>query len=170
MRRGDNLLIKFRRLFFLSFFSFVCACLSLCMVPFVGDASQGAVRVTVFLTSAVFWVGLIVGTVLIIKMNRLCKKIEKQLRQNNQKTFELLRIGVISFFRNKYAAVADLCMILFIVILIAALIINRTSDEFYIFNLVMLILSFISHSFLNGKSFMYILKYEEYRKRKKTNK
>ncbi len=164
------MLIKFRRLFLLSYFSFVCSCLSLCMVPFVGEASQGAVRVVIYLTSAVFWAELITGSVLFIKVNSLCKKIEKQLRQNNQKTFELLRFGVISFFRNKYAVVADLCMIFFIVILIAASVIKRVSDEFYIFILVMLLLSFISHSFFNGKSFMYILKYEEYRKRKKTNK
>lgn len=137
------------------------------MVPFAGQASQGTVSFIVYLTAAVFWTGLIVGIGLFIKMSSLGKKIERQLRQNNQKTLESLRCGVLSFFRNKYAVIADLFMFLFIVLLIAVLIINRVSDIFCIFIVVMLFLSVVSHSFFNGKNFMYILKYEGYRKKKK---
>ncbi len=120
-----------------------------------------------YAAAAVFWVGLCAGILFFIKMNVLSKKIERQLRQNSQKTLESLHCGVISFFRNKYAVAADVFMFVFIVLFVVVLLTDPVSDIISITVVVLLFLSFVCHSFFNGKNFIYILKYEGYRKKKK---
>lgn len=157
---------QFRLLFFLSFFSFIGSGVSFFIIPFVRQDAHWFFNVVAYAASAVFWLGLCSGVFFFIKMNALGKKMERQLKKNNQLTLESFRCGIISFFRNKYAIVADSLMIISVILFVAVLIFEPESDMLSISVIVMFFLSFVSHSFFNGKSFIYILKYEGYRKKK----
>ena len=103
------------------------------------------------LSGATFWIGL-VGTIVMSVRIHMFGKREKAAEQKKAQT---KRIGLISFFQNREAMVADVAMfasILGLVITAAA-----TNNLYWLFTfLAVLVFSFGMHCVLNGKNYHYL--------------
>lgn len=152
---------KLKFLYFCSLGSFLASPLSLILVLFI-DLDGGILdRVLSYMIAGIFWLGIIAGvlflTLTIKEKNYAVKKIKK--RGNRVRKFK--NIGIISFFRNNIASVADIFLLLMIILLIVLIIFKVNIEWLVILNIVFLYLSIILHSFFNGKNYRYIKYFEK---------
>ncbi len=101
------------------------------------------------MTGIFFWLGLIVGYMLlaIINFHRKCSK-----NSLNQKS----KPGIICIFSNKYAVVADIAMVLFLILSLLFLFIPPLSKSIAIVFVSIFLFSLHMHCILNGVNFRYI--------------
>lgn len=76
------------------------------------------------------------------------------------------KFGLITFFKNKFAIIADIIMILSLIVTVIIVIMNATSFISFIV-IAILLFSFEMHCILNGKYFNYLLKNQEDEKNEK---
>lgn len=161
------ILRKFRMYFDLSLFGFCLSALSLLYIPTVTFGKDQKVTVSSIIIALAFWLGLAVGTVFLKLSTKTRKVIELKLQKNNSGIFEAQRPGVITFFSNKEAKIVDIIL----AALVAGLTIASVQIEWLMIAcLVILLLSFIFHSFLNGKNYKYIVDYKKYLEQKERMK
>lgn len=99
-----------------------------------------------YLVGIIFWLSLLMSQILMITVSMKRKADEK----HNQKK----RIGLISFFSNKEAMIADILTAVFAVIFVICVL---TTDAYLIYVFLCLtVLSFEMHCVLNGKNYAYI--------------
>lgn len=67
------------------------------------------------------------------------------------------KIGLICFFSNRYAAIADLLMMVSAIILIISFIFTDASNYFNYIILSVFVFSFSMHCVLNGRKFYYMI-------------
>ena len=149
MRRIDKL-IKY---FCVSAAAMFIMSATVLVMPFAVDVGNQN-RFAVVAIGLVFWVSAITGYVCIIAANNVRKKI-MSLMSGSYSSLKG-RPGIVTFFSNVYATVADTVMILsFITFILINL--TETKDTYiaYIF-LFLLIFSIHMHSLFNGKIFKVI--------------
>lgn len=104
------------------------------------------------ITGLLFWIGLIVGTVLFVIYISKCKKLYNE-NHGNKNVYQEKHIGLITFFSNKEAMIADVALLVSVVLFAILMIFtDRTSYICYI-SISILVFSFIMHCILNSKSF-----------------
>ncbi len=117
------------------------------------DVLKG-ISITSLLAGIFFWIFLLMSTVSQIVISKRTKKwlsVNKVRRSHIKK-----KMGVFSFFQNKYATIADITAVAsFIGLLVSLIATNAAGQICYIF-LSLFIFSFSMHCFLNSKSF-YVL-------------
>lgn len=104
------------------------------------------------IASIVFWVMLIIGILVQIMLYiSMRESIKSDFATKKRK------IGLICFFSNRYAAVADLLMIVSMIILIISFILTDASNYFNYIILSVFVFSFSMHCVLNGRKFYYMI-------------
>ena len=111
--------------------------------------------------AGIFWLGILVGVLFLILTIKQKNFVIKKLKQHGNRIRRFKNIGIISFFRNNIASVADIFLILMIILLIVLMIFKVNIEWLVILNIVFLYLSIILHSFLNGKNYRYIKYFEK---------
>ena len=151
---------RFKQFFYLSFVSFVLSGLSLIFVPITNINGHGIERLLTYIVAIVFWLGIIFGFVFLIKTSSERRGIERRNRKNNNKYHAKQtkqRIGILCFFKNRKAIVSDF-LLFFFAILVGGLAFFKIAIEWLvIISIVLLILSFYFHCFLNGKNYRCIM-------------
>ena len=130
------------------------------LLSIIGDYKGDSIAVLfAILTGILFWSGLILGVVSILLVNQHRKRFEKRKSINYRKKQH--RVGAISFFNNKPAAIADIALVVLLIIILAAMFIPVISQNITIIFLAFLLLSVYMHCMLNGVNFIYIKSIEE---------
>lgn len=144
--------------------------LSLVFIPLVDLEGTATQKFFAILLALLFWLGLISETVFFVLANRKCNVIEERLVRESGKSFKGARIGAISFFTCREAAVADILSGLSAIAVIVFIVFNISNDWLFTCATVILFFSFNLHCFLNGKNYKYIKEYQKYLKRQGAKK
>lgn len=155
------ILQKFKKCYYLSVAGYSIAGLALLGIPFSNYDGTVFEKVLTYVVAAVFWAGLIAGTFFFIKTNNYCRIIEKKLKRNNFLTYKP-KIGIINFFSSKESKMVDVIFFVFVLIVIVLTIADVQIEWLMITCLVIMFLSFILHSFFNGKNYLYIKAYKKF--------
>lgn len=142
---GQKKILKYTFIAFLVLIS-----VSLLLMP-ISNGTEESNRILTICAGLFFWLGLM-GTLtmaLVINRNR---KIDKKFKKEFPK---LKQLGIIHFFQNKYACIADVAMFISLVgFLISELWINVLFVSFFF--LAVFVFSFGMHCMLNGINYKYL--------------
>ncbi len=121
------------------------------IIPLFGmmNPDNNGTDIVTILIGAIFWLGIILGYVLLFIANSIRKKrVKKRARKR--------RPGIAVFFSSRTAMIADFVMaVCFIVFLINILFIKSNANWVYVLISTM-IFSLHMHALLNGENFRYI--------------
>lgn len=138
--------------FLLSSFGFFVMSVDFMLMPIGSNDITHDYRWLDIITGLLFWIGLIVGTVLFAIYISKCKKLYNENR-GNKNVYQEKHIGLITFFSNKAAMIADVALFISIILFgVLMIFTDRTSYICYI-SISILAFSFIMHCILNSKSF-----------------
>lgn len=141
-RRNEMMILYSSFLFLLS--------LSIVLMPIASEMKSDTM-ILLYCAGVCFWVG-IVGTFYMSWRINQCRK--RSVRINDCKA-KWKQIGLLHFFKNKYATLADSIMFFSLVGLVCIKLFTKTSFFAYLF-LAVFIISFGMHCMLNGKCYEYI--------------
>lgn len=105
----------------------------------------------VLISASLFWIGLIGTVVTACKINT-ARKNSYAFKEKNR---TIKQLGLICFFKNKEAMVADIAMFASIIGVIITVIVNRYSYWLYAC-CALLVVAFGLHCMLNGKNYIYL--------------
>ncbi len=117
----------------------------------IASVQKEATEIPMFISGGCFWIGLIGTVYTTLKINRARKRSHR--RRNKEP--EAKQLGLISFFKNREAVIADITMFTSIFCFIIA---RFCSDNLYLMFifLALFIFSFGMHCMLNGKNYIYL--------------
>ncbi len=134
--------------------SLIFVSMSFLLIPIETDVMVGDLSLMPFLSGIIFWVFLVLAAVLLITLSLKRRKfyvIYKLKQSEKHKT-----IGLLSFFKNKYAVVTDILMFMSVGLLLMVLVVTGGKYyDSYVAITIFLSLLFM-HSIFNGKLFFYI--------------
>lgn len=154
---SDNL----RKEFYISLVSLGVSALSLLFIPLVNLNGSGATKFFAYVIGAVFWIGLIIEQIFIWKINSNRHLLENRIRRNGGRTLKG-KIGVVSFFRNKEAFIADIVLFVSAIAVAVISIFKIKVEWLLIICVVILFVSFNLHCILNGINYSYIKSYKKF--------
>lgn len=134
--------------------SFLFVALSFILIPIETDYFVGELSLMPFIAGIVFWVSLAAALIFLVTLSiRRRKFYSKYNLKENEKH---KRIGLLCFFRNKYATAIDIMMLLSFVLL--AVVFGFTGGRYYDGYIAIAISVFLvfMHCIFNGKLFFYI--------------
>lgn len=143
---------------------------ALAFIPLVDLNGSSAQRIFALIVAAVFWLGFTAEIIFFVFANNQCRKMENSLNKNHENTFKGLKPGIISFFKCREAAVADILSALSAIAVIVLIVLNISNDWLFTCVAVILFFSFNLHCFLNGKNYKYIKEYQKYLKKQGAKK
>ncbi|MGN0517994.1 MAG: hypothetical protein ACI4II_04640 [Acutalibacteraceae bacterium] len=139
-----------------------CICLVISSLSLLGVAKGSfnefdGSRAIAFAVALTFWIGLILGYILLCVVNSHRKKYEAG-KKNRRKT---TGCGLIRFFSNGAAMVVDSILIITLVLFILFRVLSNISIYFDLTVIALLICSIHLHGLFNGKNFRYINQNED---------
>ncbi len=117
----------------------------------IASMQREVTHIPMFISGGGFWIGLI-GTIAMAVMINNARKRSDRLRNKRP---EVKRVGLISFFQNREATIADISMFVSIVCFIVTRICMDNIYWLFVF-LATFVFSFGMHCMLNGKSYIYL--------------
>lgn len=124
--------------------------LSIALMP-LGSMMKESSRLPMYISGVVFWIGL-AGTVgMIIRIN-YCRKNSYGF---NEQFPQLKQFGLIHFFQNKIATIADIAMFVSIIGIIASRFVTDNLFSVFLF-IAIFLFAFGMHCMLNGANYRYI--------------
>lgn len=132
--------------------AFVISAMSVIVIMgagYIADNQENTANIMGTIAGILFWAGLIAGGILYALA---LKKIPKQIR-----VIQGIRPGILHFFSNMQATVADIIMIISIVLTIYFAMNDKSNQAIAAVVLFIMLLSIYAHCLLNGKVFRYIL-------------
>ena len=145
---------KQKCMFWISAFGFFAMSLSFLFI--YQDIMYIGTSIRKVIAGIVFWVMLIIG---IAAQIMLYLSLRKSIKADF--TTKKRKIGLICFFSNRYAAVADLFMTLSVITLIISYAFTDASNYFNYIILSVFVFSLSMHCILNGRKFYY-MKHNKY--------
>ncbi len=133
--------------FYISTMFVVVAAVMLVLIQFVEVDGTKFQMVFPMVIAAVFWLSVICSQVFMCLVN-----ISRKKAKYNDDS----KIGLISFFKNKEAMVADIALMVFAVEVVLLFIFKVNSGFIVTVSVALLFLSFFMHCYLNGKNYRYI--------------
>lgn len=133
--------------FFISTICVVVASIMISLIQFASVDGTKTQKIFSLVIAIVFW------------LSFACSQLFFWLIDFNRKKVGFgngYKIGLISFFQNKEAKIADLSMIIFAFLVIILLFFRVDSGFIVTVSVALLFLSFIMHCYLNGKNYRYI--------------
>lgn len=142
---------KHKMTMFLLFMMFLLILSVAIMLMPIASAQKETARGLLFLSGACFWSGLIGTVTMAVKINNA----RKRNHRFKEKYGDLKQCGVVSFFKNKEAKIADITMFASIICFIITKIF---ADGLYwpFACLALFVFSFGMHCMLNGINYIYL--------------
>ncbi len=139
---------------FASIVSFLLLSVSFLLMPIESENTTEGISLITMVAGVMFWLSIICG---IVTQAILSHKVKSWLASNRVRRGRIVKnIGVISFFQNPFAIVADIATVIGLVgLIIAVLLTHGIGYACYIF-LSLFVFSFSMHCILNGKNFYVI--------------
>lgn len=139
----------------ISVFCFLLLAISFLLMPFGTTATADKISAVTLISGIVFWASIVLGIVAqcVLSSRRKAWYSKNRIKKSRVKQ----KIGLISFFKNTYAAIADIGLALSLTGLIAVLIVTQgTGYVCYVF-ISLFVFSFSMHCILNGKNYYYVI-------------
>lgn len=130
-------------------FLFLCA-LAIALMP-LGNSMKDKTMLIMYCSGAAFWVGLLGTIYMVLKINR----VRKGNHRFNEFFGNRKQLGLIHFFQNTKAMIADMAMIVSIIALVIAVLCRANLQVIY-FIISMFVFTFGMHCMLNGMNYKYI--------------
>lgn len=151
--RTDSILILVSVLS-LCFFSF-----SFLLMSIENENTSEKLSICSLIAGIIFWISMliliVVQIVLSLRMRKWMKKYKiKQFRDAS-------KIGAISFFKNTYAIVADVLMVISLTALVVLIVVTQGTGYICFIAITIFVFSFSMHCVLNGKVFYYVTNKDE---------
>ncbi|MBQ7134424.1 MAG: hypothetical protein IJO20_08030 [Ruminococcus sp.] len=128
------------------------------LLTFWGDYNGKVLNVIIaYLVGVLFWAGLISGCAMLFVVNKH-RKADKSFRSKKKLP------GVISFFSNQHAMLADVFMAISFVLLLVFLFVPWFNQGVTVVLIAVFLFAFNMHCVLNGMNFKYI----QYMKKKES--
>lgn len=128
------------------------------LLSFFGDYNGSVLNVIMaYAVGILFWVFMLAAYILLIILNSKRKKSRNTAGNNPRKDGKRHLPGAFRFFSNKYAAVADISMILFLILTVVFAFIPVLNQLLEIIFISFFIFSLHMHCILNGVNFTYTL-------------
>lgn len=134
--------------------SFFLMAASLLLLPLDTDPLNDSIGTYSLLAGILFWLFLIVGCITQVILSRFRKRW--WMAHPNRRRSRDKKPGVISFFGNLPAAIADLVFVISLIGLVASLIATNALGRICYVFLSLTIFSFCMHCILNGKIYFTI--------------
>lgn len=128
------------------------------LLSFFGSYSGNAFNfIMALMTGILFWLGLIAGYVFLIIVNTHRNQTVKAGKYDlSESKRQKAKPGIICFLSNKYAAVADAAMVLFLILSLVFLFIPALNQGIALVFVSFFLFSLHMHCILNGVNFRYI--------------
>ena len=134
----------------------------LLMIP--QGKTKSVLEVMTIVSGLCFWVPLLAGVAMQLRLWALCRKHYKTHRQPGK---PVKHVGLICFFRNPVATLWDVVLILAIIALIISILATNGSGVicFLLFSITMF--AFCGHCVYNGRSYYFITRGEAHKRFKR---
>lgn len=144
--------------------SLICpmvGCISLYFVPLVNFNGKPMQAISAYLIALLFWGSIIAEIV----FSRRCRKTRRAMeyRLFKYKPLRYSYPGVISFFKNREATVADISLFVSAIFVAALLWLRVKVGWMILFGISLFFLSFSLHCLLNGRNYRYYKAYAKSR-------
>lgn len=136
-------------------------------IPFVNIKGTGVQCVMAYIVALLFWLSIIAEVILAIYSTRIRKKVGCEL--NGHDAVEGFGPGIILFFKNKEAVVADIVLFVSVLLLGIILWMNMKIGWLIIGNVSFLVLSFNLHCILNGRNYRLLKSFKNDLKERKSD-
>ena len=146
-KKIDRLLLGFSIFFFLVFSA------SFLLMPLGEERADGGITSYAFAAGLMFWVSLFLGMVTQIILSHRRKV---WYAAHNSRAAAARKIGLISWFKNVYASIADGMTLLSLVGVVVAYVLTDGIGYVCYVMAFLLMFSFCMHCILNGKNFYYV--------------
>ena len=138
-----------------SIFFFFMLAVSFLLMPLESETPTESLSIYTLVAGLMFWISIMMGIVTQCVLAHRRKSWHTIHRIKKARLSQ--RVGIISFFQNTYAAVADVFTILSILGLIIAMIVTQGMGYVCYILVCLFVFSFSMHCILNGKIFYYII-------------
>ena len=139
----------------ISIFSFAFMAVGFLLMPIETEKEVFGISLFSFTAGVVFWSSLIIGTISQIVLAHRRKKWCEKNKVKAKRTVN--SIGITSFFKNKFAVVADVCSLISLIGFIISLFLTDFSGNICYLFLAFFVFSFSMHCILNGKTYYYVI-------------
>ncbi len=137
-----------------SIFCFLIFALSFMLMSIGSQTVSDKLSTTSLIAAILFWASILAGLVIQIILTKLVKNWLAANKVDNESLPK--RIGIISFFKNKLAAIFDILMFGGLIGLVAAFIATQGIGFLCYVFLSLFVFSFAMHCILNGKKYFVI--------------
>ncbi len=145
---------KIKHLLWTSAGCLLTMCVTILLMPLANNKAAQTDNISLMVVGGIFWVSLLVGYALLIRANILRKCFIR--RQIDSNASMKCRIGIITFFSNIPATIADAVMLTSILV-ISVIMFTSLKDNFIVYVLLFLLsFSFNMHCVLNGRIYKFI--------------
>lgn len=152
MKKNSILPLKQRKNMFYRYEAFLfLLSIALCLMP-LASLIADKTKIVSILVGSMFWIGFIGTICMAISINKSRKKC---IAFNRECVSSIKTIGLINFFKNKYAVITDIFMAVFLIgFIVSDIILTKNYIPFIFF--AVLVYSFGMHCMLNGINYRYI--------------
>lgn len=139
----------------ISIISFLLLSLSFMLMPIESEDSFEGLSKFSLVAGIMFWISLVAGIVTQIVLVHRRKKwyVANRVKRGQFQQ----KIGIISFFRNAYAIMADIVAILSLIGLIIAMVATHGTGYICYILVSVFVFAFCMHCILNGKVYYYVI-------------
>ncbi len=139
-----------QRKFLMFVISLFVLAVSIVLMP-IGTANKEKSFILLIIAGALFWVGFIgtLWTTININMSRRASPVFNELYPN------LRKFGLIHFFQNKPAIIADIAMFASMVLMIVVKLLDQ-SNTWQFVTIALIVFTFGMHCMLNGINYIYV--------------
>ncbi len=145
----------------LSLLSYIVSSVSILGVWLSDYNGTNEKRIFAYFTAILFWLGMICGTILFYKENKCRKMMMRRSKYKDIKLPRNIKIGAVSFFNNKEAAIVDVLLFVVTLMVLILSIFKVKIEGLIIVSVMLWFLFFILHCFFNGKNHKYIKLYKK---------
>lgn len=133
--------------------------LMLFLIPVVNVYGTDFQRISSYIVATIFWSCLVIIIVLIFKTSGKRRLLEKNIE--NIRLKRKYRLGIISFFKNQEAMIADLILFVSFVFSIVLIAFEINVDWLVYIMISLFFFTFNLHCLLNGKNYRYLKLYKK---------
>lgn len=146
-------------LIFILFLSLCVFSVSFLLMSIKNENTSDKLSIYSLIAGIIFWTSMLI---LIVVQIILSLRMKKWMKKYKIKQFrDASKIGIISFFKNTYAIVADVLMVISLTVLVVLIVVTQGTGYICFIAIAIFVFSFSMHCVLNGKVFYYVINKDE---------
>ena len=137
-----------------SIIGFFLLAISFFLMPIESRNDFDSLSAVSLIAGLLFWISIII---IVMSQIIISHRIKRWLSSIGMRRVRMKKIGIISFFQNRYGTISDISAIVSLIGFLVFVVLSHGIDRISYIFLILFLLSFSLHSILNGKSFFVIM-------------